>query len=104
MTDVAAAQNEVGPELEFARLMSVSPDEVSPEMNQRTRKIAAVVLQKLNAESATLIAQRMGVHDSALSRWKTQGALMFMARALAALGLKVVPADAVVYLQPEEFK
>jgi hypothetical protein len=105
MTDgVTPEQNSTDSSLDFSRLDLFQPDSVSAEIIERSRKNTAVILQTINERTATAIAEGMGVHDSAVSRFKSQGGLAFAARLLAAAGLKVVPADAVVYVRPEEFK
>lgn len=104
MTEAPATPSADDADVEFTRLPVIDPDVVSPEIISRTRKNHAVILQKLHELGAGEVARSMGIHDSALSRWKTGGALMFVCRLLACLGLKIVPASAIVYLQPEEFQ
>lgn len=91
-------------DLGFSRLPLFDAQPVSPEIIARTRKNTAIVLQRLNEIGGGNLAQRVGVHDSAVSRWKGQGAMAFMCRLLACMDLKIVPADAIVYTQPDEFK
>lgn len=104
MTDARATPHTDETDVDFTRLPVFDTDVVSPEIIGRTRKNNAVILQRLHELGAGEVARSMGIHDSALSRWKTGGALMFVCRLLACLGLKIVPASAIVYLQPEEFQ
>lgn len=105
MTDGSPQQDSsTDTSLEFSRMEHFQLESVSPEILDRSRKNSAVILRAIDAVTAATVAERMGVHDSTVSRFKSQGALNFAARLLAAAGLKVVPADAIVYLQPDEFK
>lgn len=104
MTDGFKPEQNTDSSLDFSRLDVFQLDSVSSEIIERSRKNTAVILQTINDRTATAIAEAMGVHDSAVSRFKSQGGLAFAARLLAAAGLKVVPSDAVVYVRPEEFK
>jgi len=90
--------------LEFSRIENFQLETVSPEILDRSRKNQSVILRAIEQRSAAAIAETMGVHDSTVSRFKSQGGLTFAARLLACAGLKVVPSDAIVYLQPDEFK
>lgn len=58
----------------------------------RARKNEAQILQRLLRIGQSVVAQRMGVSESKVSRFKN-GELAEMAAFLAALGLKVVPED-----------
>jgi hypothetical protein len=106
MTDAVppAGNDDADQAAEFSRMQAFEAFPVSQEYITATRKINSNILQRLNEVTAVVVAQRMGVHDSAVSRWKTSGQLAFVVRLLACLGLKVVPADAVVYVQPDEYK
>lgn len=90
--------------LTFARLMTVSPHEVSQEIANRSRMNSANFLHALDATTAAAIGLDLGVHESTISRFKLGGSLTFCMEVLAAVGLKVVPADARVFIEPEEFK
>lgn len=102
MTDVPAAEHDPESPIDYARLDIFEPHEVSAEIAALSRKNEAVMLHAFNVETGTTLAKRMGFSDSVLSRWKS-GALRFCALFLACAGLKVVPADAVVYIKPKEF-
>jgi hypothetical protein len=104
MTDVPATPTNEESSLDYSRLPMFGEDEVSPEIIDRTRKNSAIILQSLNNLGASRIARIMGIHDSAISRFKTHGMLMWVSRLFACLGLKIVPESAIVYLQPEEYK
>ncbi|WP_426106422.1 hypothetical protein [Massilia sp. TSP1-1-2] len=90
--------------LDFSKLQAFDPEPVSPEIAARSRKNQAVILQFINNVTAATVAETMNVHESSVSRFKSGGGLAFAARLLAGAGLKVVPADAVVFIQPEEFR
>ena len=101
MTDVPPQD----PTLEFARHQAIfDPAQVSQEMTLRSRKNSTIILQKINDQTASLTADRMSVSESSLSRWKSSGGLQFAALLLASIGLKVVPVDAVVYIESDDFK
>lgn len=89
---------------EFSKLQSFDPEPLSPEIAARARKNQAVILQSITNVTATTIAETMNVHESNVSRFKSGGGLAFAARLLASAGLKVVPADAIVYIQPDEYR
>ena len=89
---------------EFSRMESFQLETVSPAIRDRSRKNQAVILRAIEEVSGAVVAESMGVHDSTVSRFKSQGALTFAALLLASAGLKVVPANAIVYLQPDEYK
>lgn len=78
-------------------------DTLSPETIALIRKNEAVFLQKYEESGGRGLAERLGVHETALSRYKTKGGLAFAVRVLAALGLKIVPANASVFIQPDEY-
>jgi hypothetical protein len=64
--------------------------EVSLPPVERARKNEQVILQSLAATGQAALAQRMGCHESTVSRLKDGGITQFAA-ALAHMGLKVVP-------------
>ncbi|MCY0916439.1 hypothetical protein [Massilia antarctica] len=78
--------------------------QVSPELTAQSRKNHSTILDFINNVTATAVAERMGIHESSVSRAKSHGQVAFFARLLAAAGLKVVPANSVVYLQPDEYR
>jgi len=102
MTD--GTQTQSTETLEFSRMESFQLETVSPEIKERSRKNQSVILRAIDEVSAAAVAERMGVHDSTVSRFKSQGALNFAALLLASAGLKVVPGNAIVFLQPDEYK
>jgi hypothetical protein len=53
----------------------------------------------MGAVGQGVVAEGLGVNDSQISRWKESGSIERTAKMLAILGLKVVPVDAVVYLE-----
>lgn len=65
----------------------------------RSRKIAALILQRLSSVGQVQLAEALGSSEASISRWKTDQ-IDQCAKALAALGLKVVPEDARCY-RPE---
>lgn len=89
--------------LDFSRSGLLDGVELSPEVTARSRKNTTVILQKMQELTGVELAQRMGFHESQISRFKS-GQLQFAALLLAAAGLKVVPADATVFVQPDEYK
>ena len=89
--------------LEFSRVLPFNMETVSPEILLLSRKNNANFLQAIDSKKAVNIAEMMGVSESAISRLKSSGTLGMVCMALACAGLKVVPHDAVVYIQPEEF-
>jgi hypothetical protein len=90
-------------ELEFSRSSLLDEVQLSPEVTSRSRKNQSVILQKMQEVTGVELAARMGFHESQISRFKN-GPLQFAACLLAAAGLKVVPADAVVYVKPTEYE
>jgi hypothetical protein len=64
--------------------------QVSMPPAERARKNEQVILHALASTGQTVLAQRMGVHESTISRLKDGGIATFAA-ALAHLGMKVVP-------------
>ena len=89
---------------EFSRLHSIEPGVVSRQIEVRSRKNHTVILQELKDQTANDVAARLGVHPSLLSRLKGEGEFMLVAKLLAALGLKVVPVDATVFIEPDQYK
>jgi hypothetical protein len=73
--------------------------EVSAPTSETARKIHAAILQRLASYGQIRVAEALGVHESTVSRMKGDD-LERLARLLAALDLKVVPAEAKCY-QPE---
>lgn len=65
--------------------------EVSMPPQERARKNEQMILQALAGTGQAALAQRMGCHESTVSRMKDGGIGQF-AQALAHMGLKVVPA------------
>jgi predicted DNA-binding protein (UPF0251 family) len=80
-----------------------SATEVSAEALEHTRMIAAqiqsVILQRLAEVTQTRAAEIMGVHASTVSRMHND--ISDVAKLLAAIGLKVAPADSIVTDQEE---
>jgi DNA-directed RNA polymerase specialized sigma24 family protein len=89
---------------EFSKLQGFEAEPVSPEIAARSRKNQALILRAINDVTAATIADNMSVHESSVSRFKSGGALAYAARLLASAGLKVVPADAIVYTQPDDYR
>lgn len=89
--------------LQFARLCVVDSTEVSQQTLEIARKNEAIILRNCRTETASAVARNLGMSDSSLSRWINTGPMALASLVLARLGLKVVPADAVVFIKPEEF-
>lgn len=66
-------------------MAAVIPDE-------RTRKNHAAILGRLASVGGARLAEALNVSEATVSRWKSEHAEQ-CARALSALGLKVVPVD-----------
>lgn len=66
-------------------------DSVSPLMDARTRKTAAVILRALASTGQRTVAEAMGISETTVSRMKSDGDLQRMAQLLTALGFKPVP-------------
>lgn len=64
------------------------------------RKNEATILQSLAMTRQNVVAEQLHLSESTVSRMK-DGELAFMAKTLAAMGLKVVPITATLY-DPEE--
>ena len=65
---------------------------LSPEAAARSRKNAALMLQRLASLGQTAVADALGVSESTVSRWK-DGDIEKTAITLAVLGLRVVRDD-----------
>lgn len=105
MSDSTTSPNSDGESpLDFSKMLPFELELVSPEIAARSRKNQTVILQFINEITAASVAEKMGLHESSVSRFKSQGGLAFAARLLASAGLKVVPSDAIVYIQPDAFK
>lgn len=87
---------------QFSRLYVVGSTQVSPEAQEIARKNEAIILRTCRELTASSVARMMGISDSAVSRWLSAGPMKSAALLLAVLGLKIVPANAVVYIKPEE--
>ncbi len=66
--------------------------EVSPSMRESARKIESSLLQRLSSVGQVTVAKAMDVSESTVSRFK-DGQITVVAQLLAALNLKLVPAD-----------
>lgn len=66
--------------------------EVSPSMRESARKIESSLLQRLSSVGQVTVARSMDVSESTISRLK-DGQIAVVSQLLAALGLKLVPAD-----------
>jgi hypothetical protein len=66
--------------------------EVSPSMRESARKIESSLLQRLSSVGQVTVAKSMDVSESTISRLK-DGQIAVVSQLLAALGLKLVPAD-----------
>lgn len=66
---------------------------VSADLDARSRKIAAQILQSLASAGQAPVAAAIGASESTVSRMKSEGEIERLALLLAACGLKVVPAD-----------
>lgn len=102
MTNDATRQAAGEGQLDFSRNSDFDLATLSPEVAELSRKNIRIFLQQISNETAVAIAERIGVHESQISRFK-QGPLAYSAMVLAAAGLKVVPADTVVFIKPDEF-
>lgn len=90
-------------ETNFARLYVFDAETVSPQTREIARKNEAAILRYCSKETGSAIAHSVGMADSSFSRWLNGGGMSLAALVLARLGLKAVPADAVVYLKPPEY-
>lgn len=63
-----------------------------PAPDERSRKNLKAILHGLSSVGQARLAEALGVSESTVSRWKAEQAEQ-CARALAALGLKVVPIE-----------
>jgi hypothetical protein len=70
----------------------MSMTEVSPSMRESARKIESSLLQRLSSVGQVTVAKSMDVSESTISRLK-DGQIAVVSQLLAALGLKLVPAD-----------
>lgn len=66
--------------------------EVSAPIAENSRKIERAVLHALAEHGQAAVAQKMGTSESTVSRLK-DGQIQTLSNLLAALGLKVVPAN-----------
>jgi len=89
--------------IDFARIYVFDTETVSPQTQEIARKNQSVILRNCREGTAGATARAVGMSDSSFSRWLNTGPMAVAALILAQLGLKVVPADAVVFIQPEEF-
>ncbi len=103
MTNFASDDDTPDTGAEFSTQNIFFHDTLSPETIVLIRKNEAVFLQKYEEIGGRALAERLGVHETAMSRYKTKGALAFAVRVLAALGLKIVPANAIVFIRPDEY-
>ena len=101
-TDTELSQAEQ--ELSFARGFALEHEIVSPEVRVLARKNEGTILRYLQKNGAGKVAQDIGISDSALSRYIRNGRAAFAAILLARLGLRIVPADAKVFIEPEEYR
>lgn len=69
---------------------------LSDQQLARSRKIASLILQRLSSVGQVQLAEALGSSEASISRWKTDQ-IEQCAKALAVLGLKVVPEDARCY-------
>lgn len=67
--------------------------EVSQELRERARKTETILRNQLAEVGQARMAERLGVSESTVSRWKADQVEQ-LALQLTALGLKVVPLDA----------
>lgn len=65
---------------------------VLPLPDERARKNLQAIFQRLSLVGQTNLANALSVSESTISRWKAEQAEQ-CAKALGALGLKVVPVD-----------
>lgn len=63
-------------------------------MTETTRKNATLVRNRLQVVGQEAVASACRVDTSTVSRWVTDGRFDQMCEALAALGLKIMPAEA----------
>ena len=78
----------------------LSDDQIIPRQSETARKNERTVLHALAACGQRYVAEVSGISESRLSRMK-DGGLEELCVALAAAGLKVVPADARVVTEAE---
>lgn len=71
-------------------------DTVSPNLDERTRKNFAIVMQRLAAVGMLAVATHIGVDESTVCRWKEK-LLLQVSGMLAILGLKIVPIEMQCY-------
>lgn len=65
---------------------------VLPPPDERARKNLQAIFQRLSSVGQAQLASTLNVSEATISRWKSEQAEQ-CARALSALGLKVVPVD-----------
>ena len=73
---------------------------LSSEVEARSRKNLAAILQKLGSTGQGKLAESLGVHESTVSRLK-DGEFERWAKALAILGLQIAPSDQKLYPQDQ---
>ena len=86
-------------ELLFSRQFSPTVP-LSQEIEARSRKNLASILQKLGSTGQCKLAEALGVHESTVSRLK-DGEFERWAKALAILGLQIAPSDQKLYPQEQ---
>lgn len=86
----------------FSLAGGVSTESVSPEIYLLSRKNNKQILHALAETKQCEVARQMGIHETGVSRIVTNGTVERFARMLAILGMKVVPADAVIFIKFED--
>jgi DNA-binding transcriptional regulator YdaS (Cro superfamily) len=62
------------------------------ERDERARKTLSLIFQRLSSVGQARLAEQLSLSEASVSRWKSEQAEV-CAKALAALGLKVVPEE-----------
>jgi hypothetical protein len=93
-----------GADIEFSRFGLEATFALSPELQLQSRKIMAVFLQGFAATPASEIALALGLSEATICRIKNNGPMLQMAYVMAVMGLKAVPVDALVFIQPDAYK
>lgn len=103
-TDQVNADDALNHDPIFSRLSLVEHETVSPEVRELARKNVGTVLRYVHKHGAGRVAADLGISDSAMSRFLSDGRMEFAVMFFARLGLRIVPADATVFIQPEEYR
>lgn len=90
--------------LAFSRAGDLAVHTVSPKIFAQSRKNHDVFVTSMEKVGFSEVARQLGVHPSAISRWKGDdySPLARMCRAAAIVGLKLVPVDAQCFIKVED--